>query len=497
MGSNRFTIAGQRFQALLLLMSGLTLQATSAEAAKEITGVKHALIVGVGTSEIGQSAMPEAVEDAKRLEDALARAGYRCTVLRDGLTRLPTVAEVSRAIRDLVEQAGSTDQILVYFTCHGGPGAGRPRVCLRDGNLEISLIKQSLASSRAAVKILVLDICRNEKGFPTESKEYRDLHVLLSCQPDEISLNDKRRGLGVFTSVFLDGLEQCRADWSGDQRIDFGELLDYLAERVPKLAADVKPGHSQHPTFTVVDARRIHPIIAKCDQFPGRETAIAVRGSRGLASSNQLSLPAEYVGRIKLLMRPDEVIGLLGKPTYPTPWGVISDVSLGGTGEGLLVYLGQPNATSMLAIFFRNGLVSAATVFDATCSDAEYNVDKARRGWQTLVSRSTARQEGRKAGVKVLWGTPLETVLAEMGCPSAPGFWVCVMPPRDDSYVCATFANVPYDGNAITLLTRNNIVQWTVHHDEDLDPCSRTSGLVLRLFQLQVMNAIALSDLGS
>ena len=87
------------------------------------------------------------------------------------------------------------------------------------------------------------------------SEEY-GIVVMAASTGKEFSVERKEWGHGAFTKALLDGLQEGKADYSGDGIIYIDELAMYVYERVKKLT-DGK----QHPTTQIPGTIKRFPVF--------------------------------------------------------------------------------------------------------------------------------------------------------------------------------------------------------------------------------------------
>jgi len=177
----------------------------------------------------------------------------------------PTVGNLSRELRQHLQVAnnGEYQRVLLYFSGHGfRDSKGRlyfaPPDCDRKNLLLTALphayVKQMLdGCTRVPVKILMLDCCHAGEGkggsvgadasqMAAVFKTAKGLLTLSSCSADEVSLESKENGHGLFTYWLCEGLKGA-ADLDDDSLIDIYELHRYVYGKV--LQEAVKMGRDQ------------------------------------------------------------------------------------------------------------------------------------------------------------------------------------------------------------------------------------------------------------
>ncbi len=103
-------------------------------------------------------------------------------------------------------------------------------------------------------KLVLLDACH--AGGATETNMLRRFIpngqgpiVIAACDQSELSFEDDKLGHGVFTYAVLEALgpKFRAADANTDGSLSAAELYDYVADRVPELVSQLRPGNTQNP----------------------------------------------------------------------------------------------------------------------------------------------------------------------------------------------------------------------------------------------------------
>lgn len=178
----------------------------------------------------------------------------------------PTFSNLTDQIPKWIGNIGRNDVVFVYFSGHGDTdNSGHGILCPSDydrnkpgtSGISLSWIHSQLSNCLAKQKILVLDCChagstravsvraRQTSQFLVPLNSASGLVTLASCRADELSYQDKRKQLGIFTSQMANGLRG-GADLNRNGLIDSEELYQWCSERVPPI---VLKQHSaeQHP----------------------------------------------------------------------------------------------------------------------------------------------------------------------------------------------------------------------------------------------------------
>jgi uncharacterized caspase-like protein len=249
------------------------------------------------------SAHRKAANGARGAFDDLTKAGADVTALRDRLLAYRgngkhfPAGDVVRLLNAQASRKGLTaalaklkaaplkpdDLLVVFLAGHGdlldqddkpllgGPrelatrglrtGSGRFVFCCPDYSPAVpaatSLAADELFDALAEVncrKLVLLDACH--AGGAVEANLLRRLIpngqgpiVIAACAPGELSYEDGDLGQGAFTYAVLEalGTKFRAADRDSNSELTPAELYDYLADRVPALVAEARPGRRQTP----------------------------------------------------------------------------------------------------------------------------------------------------------------------------------------------------------------------------------------------------------
>ena len=220
-------------------------------------------------------------------KDALAFAGFLQSPaggsldedhLKVFINEKATVAQFAVALDWLWEVVKENDRVIIYFSGHGDverksitqPGYllcwdAPARVYMAGGAFnvrDLNDVVSTLSLQNKAKVILITDACRAGKlsgsgvggaqaTAANLSKQFANEVKILSCQPDEYSIEGEQwgGGRGAFSYHLLDGLSGM-ADRNSDATVNLMEIRSYLEENV---STEVAP-HSQLP-MTVGNGR--------------------------------------------------------------------------------------------------------------------------------------------------------------------------------------------------------------------------------------------------
>lgn len=428
-------------------------------------GKRYALLVGVEEAEVGgvkQHPLEVCSGDSIAMAAALKSAGYECTVLNDGKlakegsfntpkTMPPTVANAKDAVAKVCALAGPSDMVLIYFSTHGVilPGKngldGPAILAMNDGALKIDDVKAAMASSKALTRVLLLDCCRDNKKFAPKVSEFRDVHVVTACRPDELSQTGLH-GLSVFTEAFVAAITDCHADRYKDGQIELDELLTFVVDEVPKRARELDEKASQNPTRTVVDPRTVNPIIASCSSTSIYDGLLptAMQGPVQSLPRNDLVLSGSIAGKITEGMSEAEMTAAMGREA-DDPSACDTDPK----GEGLAMYMNTPKKGDTVFVFFGEKKVTRVMVMYAKLCDGEFDAAKSRAAMTKLLDGRDLTQIGEALGQQ----PTMKDLFEKLGCPTGG-----LMYGQDNASGSVHYDDVPLPGQRLTFLIRDGMV---------------------------------------
>ncbi len=261
------------------------------------SGSTYAVVVGI--SDYHNERIPD-LQFAH--EDAIAFANYLKSpsggsIEEDQIKLLlnqeATVGQMYAAFDWLIEHCKKGDRAIIYFSGHGDVETNTrkqagfllaydtPPHNYRAGAFAIYFLQdiiETLDFDNKVQVILINDACRAGKlagasyggpGATTAALSYQYAHEIkiLSCQPDEFSLEGEQWGGGCFSYHLLNGLYGL-ADKNRDLNISLLELERYLSEKVPEEAAP----HSQIPMAFGNKSTRLTTVVkTKLDQLQAQE----------------------------------------------------------------------------------------------------------------------------------------------------------------------------------------------------------------------------------
>jgi uncharacterized caspase-like protein/lipoprotein NlpI len=254
----------------------LTAQLVNAQTTKGVTPVqnKSNSIIGntwavvVGISDYQNPDIPDlqyAHRDAAAFVQYLkSPAGGRVedSHIQSLLNEQATAGRFASALDWLMEKAKENDQAIIYFSGHGDverktitqPGFllcwdAPAKVYMGGGTFGLIYLQEiiSTLSLQTKAKVIVItDACRSGKLAGSEiggahataanlAKQYANEIKIMSCQPDELSLEGPEwgGGRGVFSFFFLNGITGY-ADLNKDGSVSLFEIDRFLGDKIPE-----------------------------------------------------------------------------------------------------------------------------------------------------------------------------------------------------------------------------------------------------------------------
>lgn len=266
----RFWQAGLILTTALVIAGGLSGQ--------DAKGKKYALLVGI--NDYQHDKLPDllyAVNDAKKLGQVLAKAGFETTTLTDetGKTdpnRRPTKANIERALEAVLKKCQRGDIVLVALAGHGlqfekkletdkddcyfCPQDGRPFRDQVNSLVSLGNIYSQMERSFAGMKVLLVDACRDDpdsargtrSGGITADLAPRPpegVAALFSCRAGEKAFENPKLEHGVFFYHIIQGLEGKAQNL--EREVTFASLASYVNRAVPRWLKQHVQGGKQRP----------------------------------------------------------------------------------------------------------------------------------------------------------------------------------------------------------------------------------------------------------
>ena len=260
----------------VLLLMAILVQISQAQAAEPN---RWAILIGVDDYIQAQD-LKYCGADQQALKDQLVASGFEAGqvfLLHDKATDRkyqPTKRNIEKQLELVLSLVDRGDVVLLSFSGHGVHFGGKSYLCPNDAELDdpetlidTQSIYDLLKGSRASLKVLIVDACRNDprpggqrafkatagstalaRSFQDEKLTPEGVVLLNSCSPGEISWEEEKFGHGVFMNFVLDGLKG-QADRNSDGSVSLSELAKY-ANLNTKLHVARKYNDSQRPFIT-------------------------------------------------------------------------------------------------------------------------------------------------------------------------------------------------------------------------------------------------------
>ena len=202
-----------------------------------------ALVIGIdGYQALGT--LTTCRNDAKALARVLIEnAGYsesRVILLTDDASEpqnRPTLATVRRRTSQVADLARPGDAVLFYFSGHGITRDNQGYLVPIDGDAKnavaLSWVRETLLSSRAESRFLILDAChagsaaKGVSGIAPSLVAESGMAMMLSSAADQVSYPDKSGKNSVFSGYLVEGLSGA-ADADADRSVTLAELFSFV-----------------------------------------------------------------------------------------------------------------------------------------------------------------------------------------------------------------------------------------------------------------------------
>lgn len=302
-----------------------------------VTGATYAVVVGISNYQDEQ--IPDlkyADRDAEAFANFLRSpaGGYLDGDHLQLLTNeAATAGNIANALYWLVNVCKEADYVIIYFSGHGDveakfrgqPGFllcwdAPPQVYMAGGTVQLGLLQtviSTLSLDNKAKVTVITDACRSGKLAGSDNNgsqltnanlktQYANEIKILSCQPDEYSIEGEQwgGGRGAFSYHLLDGLYGL-ADGDANGVINLREIRNYLEEHVseevapqrqlpmtigngnetlasvlPEMLEQLRQGKKgQMPIFTTTDSRGIEEEVLAAADSVGRSTYAAFKNA--------------------------------------------------------------------------------------------------------------------------------------------------------------------------------------------------------------------------
>jgi hypothetical protein len=248
-------------RAAALASAAAALVAAVPDATAAAAAARYALVFSNNAGDAGEAPLRYADADARRLSEVLSTLGDfpPGQVL---LLRAATAAQVRGTLIRLnasIRERGGDDLLFVFYSGHADAEA----LHLGGSRLPVAELRDLVAGSPAATRVLVLDSCRSGgltrvKGGravaapafqvqTTAPPGARGVAILTSSAAGEDAQESDALGASFYTHYLISALRGA-ADRDGDGRVTLGEAFTYASERTVTATATTVAG-PQHPTF--------------------------------------------------------------------------------------------------------------------------------------------------------------------------------------------------------------------------------------------------------
>ena len=184
--------------------------------------------------------LAQATKDTKAFA-ALAKSKYPDTSILTSSNA--NVANVKEKLQAILNRAGENDQVIFFFSGHGGNGF----IALVDNVLRYSDLIAMAEKSKAGHITYFIDACLSGSAL-NAMKAAKDrnalnpnLSMMVSSRGTESSLENKWVGAGFFTQALIKGLRGM-ADDNNDKNISLKEVFKYTFNDVT-----ARTKSEQHP----------------------------------------------------------------------------------------------------------------------------------------------------------------------------------------------------------------------------------------------------------
>jgi hypothetical protein len=254
---------------------------------------RFAVVFSSNLGDAGEVPLRHADADSRQVAEALSTLGEfapgQVLLLRAANANQVrgTLIKLNASIRD----AGGDDLLFVFYSGH----ADAESLHLGGSRLPVGELRDLVAGSPAATRVLVLDACRSggltrvKGGRPGPAIELqvtaplgaRGVALLTSSAAGEDAQESDALSASFFTH-FLTSALRGAADRDGDGRVTLGEAFTYASERTVSATATTASG-PQHPTFRL--------------ELGGREDLVLTRPGAQRADVGRLTFaqPGWYV----------------------------------------------------------------------------------------------------------------------------------------------------------------------------------------------------------
>jgi hypothetical protein len=264
---------GERGPYVVTLRQGAAPTIAAGSSARRV----YAVLVGISDYPGAGNDLPLTAEDARKLQDALARQGALAQQSMMLIDAQATRAGVRQAFQQVAAAAGPNDLFLFFYSGHGSQQRGRVSATEPDGKDEtIELYDGAMTDDelaglftqvRAQTALVILDSCFSG-GFGRDVVSRPGVMGLFSSEEDLTSSVAEKFQAGGFLSHFIQTGLSGEADENRDRVITAGELSAYVrrefAEEVRDVGSVTQEGQRNYQ-FPVVERGAVQvdaPVLA-------------------------------------------------------------------------------------------------------------------------------------------------------------------------------------------------------------------------------------------
>jgi formylglycine-generating enzyme required for sulfatase activity len=224
---------------------------------------KHALLVGINTyAHPKLQKLKYAENDAAELATVLRKAGYKVVLLTGALGKKkaglkPTRANIEARLKEVLGKCRRGDTVLVALAGHGlqfegkkdaffCPQDARPFAGRTDSLLSLQKVYNELDESFAAVKLLLVDACRDDPsggrgvGGDTAPRPPSGAAALFSCRAGQRAFENDKLKHGVFFHFVLQGLRGEASNPDGE--VTWDDLAAFVRRQVNRQTPKIVGG---------------------------------------------------------------------------------------------------------------------------------------------------------------------------------------------------------------------------------------------------------------
>jgi hypothetical protein len=287
-----------------LIASGVALWLGLAQALPAQTPAKkYAVLVGINQYQHTRlPALSYAVNDVSGLSQLLEKAGYEVSLLCDATGKrdarlAPTKVNIEKYLKTILQKCRKGDTVFMAFAGHGlqfegqkdsffCPSDARPFADRTESLVSLGKIYEELDASFAAVKIMLVDACRNDprggrgtRGVDADSapRPPRGVAALFSCSAGQTAYEDDRLKHGVFFHFVLQGLQGEAKDSDGE--VTFDSLSSYVRKQVAREVPKMYGKDSQQSPNLKADLSGESPVLVRDDLQKVIDRAIKAHGA--------------------------------------------------------------------------------------------------------------------------------------------------------------------------------------------------------------------------